>query len=132
MNQDVSWASFTYGPTYFDGAYSFSYAQTETVSGLDPSWATLNPFSEKTVLSTSDTNLAGSYTLNVRGTLSSPRQQSGDASIPILFVKIETTALNDMELSQGRGDLTQAVTPWSYSPNSGDVSSYIFQYTVEL
>ena len=36
-----------------------------------------------------------------------------------------------MELSVGRGDVSQAISAWSFNPSTGDVTSYTFQYELE-
>ena len=109
-----------------------NYAQTESTSGVDPSWATLNTSSEKTVIATSDVTLAGTYTLTIRSTLDHAKAMYADADITVHLVEILTATVNDMELSQGRGDITQTITPWSYNPSTGDIASYSFFYEVEL
>lgn len=43
-------------------------------------------------------------------------------------MEIVTTTLNNMELSVGKGDLTQAISAWSFNPATGDIASYTFQY----
>lgn len=37
-----------------------------------------------------------------------------------------------MTLSQGKGDETQTISAWSFSPNTGVIASYSFKYELQL
>ena len=42
-----------------------------------------------------------------------------------------STGLTNMELSVGKGDLTQAISAWSFNPSTDDIASYTVQYELE-
>ena len=121
---DVSYGTFTLLPADLEG-YTISYSQFESVSNADPSWATLNTGSSKTTIATTSNSDAGTYTMTIRGAATGADGTfNGDATFTVYLIKIVTTTLTDMELSLGRGDKSQAVSAWSYTPNTGIIASY--------
>ena len=133
---DVTYDAFTW-TDYSDWQtiYALSMSMTETTLGAVPTWATLVSASNKVEISTYDNADSGVYTLTIVGDLvegSTATTFTGSVSFDVYLIEIVSTVPASMTISIGKGDESQTITPWSFTPidPASNIGSYTFQYSV--